>query len=148
MDTDATAYEKYYPEQEDVIDWSREATGVIQDIVRHVAAAQISTLLKPTDSECFINLRTLDGTDPCVKLNGEGLQIVGDRFDSAELEDDVENVRYETPYSLLSAVSPAYVESFGSCLAEALSRQLQERLIGNGTTDGPGEVGEGLEGPD
>lgn len=146
MDPDS-AYEKYYPEQEDVIDWTREATGVIGDIVRHVAVAQISTVLKPTESESFINLRTLDGTELCVKLNCEGLQIVGDRFDSVTLEDD--EVRYETPYSLLSAVSPAYVESFGSCLADALSRELQERLVGNGAMiEGSEEVGEGLEGPD
>ncbi|XP_021710292.1 GSK3-beta interaction protein-like [Aedes aegypti] len=126
-----SAYEKFYSEQDDVLDWTKEAQGVIQDIVRHVKEAQISNQLPTTDSEAYINLRTLEGTEVCIKLNREGLRIVGDRFDCVDhqlLGDEC----FETPYSLLSHVSPAYVESFGSCLADALSKQIQERMVGNG----------------
>nr|XP_019524913.2 GSK3-beta interaction protein-like [Aedes albopictus] len=126
------SYEKFYSEPNDeVLDWSKEATGVIQDIARHVKEAHISERMKPTEAEAYINLRTLEGTEVCVKLNREGLRIVGDRFDLDSAEQD-NGERFETPYALLSHVSPAYVESFGSCLADALSRQLQQQLVGNG----------------
>ncbi|XP_055599634.1 GSK3-beta interaction protein [Uranotaenia lowii] len=116
---------------DEVIDWSREAAGVIQDIRRHVKEAVISEKLPVTNSEAFINFRTLEDTELCVKLDGEGLQIVGDRFDSCDLESPV-NMRYETPYSLLSSVSSSYVESFGNSLAEALSKKLQDQILEKG----------------
>ncbi|XP_062533469.1 GSK3-beta interaction protein [Armigeres subalbatus] len=122
-------YEKFYSEPEDVLDWTKEANGVIQDIIRHVKEAKISNVLIPTESEVFINLRTLEETEVCVKLNGQGLQIVGDRFDCVNLADS--NDHYETPYALLSSVSPAYVESFGTCLADALGKRIQDQLVGS-----------------
>ncbi|XP_029716727.1 GSK3-beta interaction protein-like [Aedes albopictus] len=137
-------YDKFYSEPNDeVLDWSKEATGVIRDIARHVKEAHISERMQPTGAEAYINLRTLEGKEVCVKLNREGLQIVGDRFDlDSDVEQDVSGERFETPYALLSHVSPAYVESFGSCLADALSRQLQQQqLVGNGAQAEDEKVG-------
>lgn len=129
------AYEKFYSEQEDVLDWTKEANGVIQDIIRHVQEALLSDRFKATDCEAYINLRTLEGTEACVKLNGEGLQIVGNGFDCIDRDGQLDNERYETPYSLLSSLSPSYVQSFGNCLADALSKQIQKQLVGNGAQE-------------
>ncbi|XP_055622305.1 GSK3-beta interaction protein [Toxorhynchites rutilus septentrionalis] len=121
-------------EEDEIIDWTKEANGVIQDIIRHVQVAQISHRWKPTDSEAYMNFTTLEGKQVCVKLNAEGLQIVGDQHDRIDQESP-DNMKYETPYSLLSSISPAYTDSFGSCLAAELSKHLQDRLIGNGDQD-------------
>ncbi|XP_058833983.1 GSK3B-interacting protein [Topomyia yanbarensis] len=131
MGENEDSYEKFYSEQDETIDWTKEANGVIQDIARHAKEVKISDQLLPTDTAAFINLRTLEGIAVCVMLNHEGLQIVSDRFDCMD-QQDPDSMRFETPYSLLSHISPAYVNSFGNCLAEALSKQLQDRLADNG----------------
>ncbi|XP_058463211.1 GSK3-beta interaction protein [Malaya genurostris] len=126
------SYEKYYLETDEIIDWKKEANAVIHDIFNHVKEITLSERLTPTDSAAFINIRTLEGTTVCVLINGEGLRIVSDRFDSIEHEHP-DNIVFETPYSLLSHISPEYINSFGNSLAEALSKQLQENILNDDT---------------
>ncbi|XP_053675768.1 GSK3-beta interaction protein [Anopheles nili] len=113
---------KYYAYCDDnIIEWLQEAEAVIQDIIKHVREVCVSKAFPPTRTESYINLTTLEGNRLCLKLNAEGLQIVGQNYDVNSQDCDA-NVRYETPYALLSDVSPSYVHSFGSCLTDALNR--------------------------
>uniref|UniRef100_A0A182S465 DUF727 domain-containing protein n=1 Tax=Anopheles funestus TaxID=62324 RepID=A0A182S465_ANOFN len=123
MDKSVANYYKYC--DDNVIDWSQEAEAVIQDIAQHVKDISLSKELRPTRTESYINITTLDGKKMCIKLNAEGLQIVGDMHDSKRQENS-SNTRYETPYALLSDVCPSYVNSFGNSLVNALSKLEQK----------------------
>uniref|UniRef100_A0A182WPN2 GSKIP domain-containing protein n=1 Tax=Anopheles minimus TaxID=112268 RepID=A0A182WPN2_9DIPT len=119
MNSSVTNYYKYC--DENIIDWTQEAEAVIQDIAQHVRDISLSKELPTTRTESYINITTLDGKHMCVKMNAEGLQIVGDNHD-AKNQNSSTNTRYETPYALLSDVCPAYVHSFGNSLVNALSK--------------------------
>uniref|UniRef100_A0A182MSF3 GSKIP domain-containing protein n=1 Tax=Anopheles culicifacies TaxID=139723 RepID=A0A182MSF3_9DIPT len=123
MSSSVTNYYKYCDDK--VIDWTQEAEAVIQDIAQHVKDISLSKALPPTRTESYINITTLEGKHMCVKLNAEGLQIVGNAHD-AKNQDNSTNTRYETPYALLSDVCPAYVHSFGNSLVNALSKLEQK----------------------
>ncbi|XP_035912663.1 GSK3-beta interaction protein-like [Anopheles stephensi] len=122
MDNSVNDYYAYC--DNNIIDWKQEAEAVIRDVAQHVRHISVSTDLPPTRTESFINITTLDGKQMCVKLNAEGLQIVGDMHDTKD-EECSSNHRYETPYALLSVVS-SYVNSFGNSLVSALSKLEQK----------------------
>ncbi|XP_052894125.1 GSK3-beta interaction protein [Anopheles moucheti] len=123
MDNSVTKYYKYC--DDNIIDWTQEAEAVIKDIAQHVEDISLSNKLPPARTESYINITTLDGNPMCVKLNAEGLQIVGNVHDD-KTQESSSNTRYETPYALLSDVCPAYVHSFGSSLVNALSKLEQQ----------------------
>nr|XP_049463939.1 GSK3-beta interaction protein [Anopheles coluzzii] len=117
---------KYYNYGDaNIIDWAQEAESVIRDIAEHVKEASHSKLLPATRTEAYINITTLGDKMMCVKLNAEGLQIVGNVHDDKTRDSSI-NTRYETPYALLSDVCSSYVNSFGSSLVNALTALEQE----------------------
>lgn len=107
----------------EVENWIEEAKSVINDIKGHVANVQICEGLESTDWKIFLNLTTLESKKYCIELSVNGFRVVGNSFDETLL--DEENY-FETPYSLLSAISPGFQKSFGGALVTKLSA-LQEK---------------------
>ncbi|XP_054269570.1 GSK3B-interacting protein [Macrosteles quadrilineatus] len=100
-------------------DWEAEAAAVIQDVRAHVKNIQLSAVPLPSRG-VYINITTLESQRLCVLLGPSGFQVVGNAYDDISLENL--NCRfYETPYSLLSAVSPSYDQSFGNLLVKKLN---------------------------
>lgn len=101
----------------DLINWTDEATAVINDVKDHVREMSISSALQATELEIYLNCETLESKRCTIRLSGEGFQIVGNGYDKA---DDLKTFPYETPYALLNALSPRYSVSFSSELSKAL----------------------------
>lgn len=101
-----------------VENWMEEAKSVIKDIEEHVSNIQISEDLESTDQKIYLNLTTLENNKYCIELSSSGFRVVGKNFNDKHLED--ENY-YETPYSLLSSISPQFHHSFGNLLSEKLN---------------------------
>lgn len=99
--------------------WPAEAESAINDIRKHVKAANISPQLKSTNQRIFINLTTLENTDYCIEMSASGFRVVGRKYDDTALS-TIENMNYETPYALLNSISQKYRESFGGELMNKL----------------------------
>lgn len=97
--------------------WRVEAQAVINDVKSHVRDIKVSKQLTSTTKVIYLNLTTLEGMQFCVELSASGFTIVGNRHDNTS---NGNNVRFETPYSLLEYVSPRYRESFGYSLLNKL----------------------------
>lgn len=97
--------------------WKSEAAGVIKDISSYVISVAVAENLPCSNSQIFLNLVTKENKNFTVALNPEGFKIVGFCLDT--IDTDGETV-YETPYSLLDNISPAYREAFGNHLTDKL----------------------------
>lgn len=97
--------------------WKDEARGVIQDISSYVKFVSVAENLPSSNSEIYLNLTTKENNNYTIVLNPEGFKIVGNNFDTANIEGETV---YETPYSLLDNISPAYREAFGNDLTQQL----------------------------
>lgn len=102
---------------EDEHKWEIEANAIIKDIQNHVSKVQIASLLPNSISGIYLNVETLERKKFCVKLTGNGFQIVSNQFNQIDGED---GNFYETPQSLISSISPGFVNSFGQELSEKL----------------------------
>lgn len=99
--------------------WKSEAEGVINDIKEHVTEVNISKTLESNNGYIFLNITTIESARFCVELSKNGFCVVGDSYD--EVNHEKEQIYYETPYSLLNAISPQFCESFGNALLSKLS---------------------------
>lgn len=97
--------------------WKDEAAGVIKDISSYVTSVAVAESLPCSNSQIFLNLVTKENKNFTVALNPEGFKIVG--FGLNTIDTDGETI-YETPYSLLDNISPAYREAFGNHLTDEL----------------------------
>lgn len=97
--------------------WKDEAAGVIKDISSYVTSVAVAENLPCSNSQIFLNLVTKENKNFTVALNPEGFKIVG--FGLNTIDTDGETI-YETPYSLLDNISPAYREAFGNHLTDEL----------------------------
>lgn len=97
--------------------WKDEAAGVIKDISSYVTSVAVAETLPCSNSQIFLNLVTKENKNFTVALNPEGFKIVG--FGLNTIDTDGETI-YETPYSLLDNISPAYREAFGNHLTDEL----------------------------
>jgi len=104
--------------------WKDEAKGVIKDIEAYVKSVTVSSELPSTNSQIFLNLVTKEDKEYTVVLNSEGFKVVGFSVNTADI--DGETV-YETPYSLLDNLSPAYREAFGQDLTQQLLKLQKQR---------------------
>lgn len=111
-------------DQEEISDWRTEALGVINDIKAHVSSIQVSDALKSDETKIYLNIVTLESENYCIRLDREGFVVAGRGSDSQDLEAEESQV-YETPYSLLSAISKKFTESFGNRLINELSKLKQ-----------------------
>lgn len=114
---------------EEIIDWHKEAEGIIYDIQPHVNILEVSKISKnlmPDEAEIFLNLETKEGKRYTVRLSSEGFAIVGNEFDCKAEEDMEDLISYETPYALLQTISKEFTNSFGNSLIAKLSK-LQEQ---------------------
>ncbi|BET02220.1 Protein of unknown function (DUF727) [Nesidiocoris tenuis] len=98
--------------------WEEEAQAVLQDVQQHVKEISISTELVSSKRQIFLNLTTLEEQQYTVELSAAGFRIVG-RSHNTQSES---GIIYETPYALLSAISPGYSGNF----AESLICRLNE----------------------
>ena len=113
--------------------WKNEAAGVIKDISSYVNSVAVAENLPCSNSQIFLNLVTKENKNFTVALNPEGFKIVGFCLDTIDTDgyDDLlstfsfidilfRETVYETPYSLLDNISPAYREAFGNHLTDKL----------------------------
>jgi len=111
--------------------WKEEAKGVIKDIADYVQLVCVSETLPSCRSQIFLNLITKEDKSYTIALNPQGFKVVGYSLDTADTEG--ENV-YETPYSLLDNLSPAYRQAFGNDLTNQLLK-LQKLQEESGNSD-------------
>lgn len=109
---------------EDERKWEIEANAVINDIRNHVCEVFIASSLPNSLSGIYFNVETVEKKRFCVKLAGNGFQIVGYQFDQSDLED---GMCFETPQSLMSSISPGFVNSFGQELSNKLAELLNQQ---------------------
>lgn len=103
------------------IHWPDEAAAAINDVKKHVQQIFISSTLPTNAFEIFINLETIECKQYTIRLSSDGFQIAGNSFDKI---DDINGFPYETPYALLSVISPGYILSFGDELCKELSKTI------------------------
>lgn len=103
------------------MDWIIESQAVIDDIKQDVQEISISKRLPVDDSGIYLNLTTLDGQKFCVKMSTAGFEIVAKEYNQDRSTDE-ESTIYETPYSMLSAISPMYTASFANRLRVAMEK--------------------------
>lgn len=104
------------------IDWLTEAEAVIIDVQAHTKSIQVSSL-PPPSTGIFLNITTIENQKFCVLLGPSGFKVVGDAHNNTSLE-STNQVFFETPYALLSRISPSYSQSFGNLLINKLNEQL------------------------
>ena len=66
--------------------WKDEARGVIQDISSYVKFVSVAENLPSSNSEIYLNLTTKENNNYTIVLNPEGFKIVGNNFDTANIE--------------------------------------------------------------
>lgn len=106
----------------EVENWEEEAKSVISDIKDHVTDVHVSEALRNNEQKIYLNLKTLENNKYCIELSACGFRIVGKDFNTKNLDEDT---YFETPYSLLSSISPGFHNSFGNALSFKL-RALQD----------------------
>lgn len=104
--------------------WKDEAKGVIKDIESYVKSVSVACELPSTNSQIFLNLVTKEDQEYTVALNSEGFKVVGFSFNTTDIDGEIV---YETPYSLLDNLSPAYREAFGQDLTDQLLKLQKQR---------------------
>uniref|UniRef100_T1GGM1 GSKIP domain-containing protein n=1 Tax=Megaselia scalaris TaxID=36166 RepID=T1GGM1_MEGSC len=103
-----------YDSDEELLTWEDEAAAVIRDIKNHVKEIFVSQSLPSNSFEIFINLETFENSKYCIRSSGSGFQIAGQGYDNKSIyesvmeSEDQEPEIFETPYSLLSSISPGY----------------------------------------
>ncbi|KAL5293081.1 GSKIP family protein [Megaselia abdita] len=115
-----------YDSDEDLLSWEDEAGAIIRDVKKHVKQIFVSECLPSNSFEIYINIETLESSKYCIRSSGSGFQIAGDGYDNKSIYEGVRQCEdepeiFETPYSLLSAISPLYNNSF----AQELQSKLQ-----------------------
>lgn len=103
---------------EDFENWKQEGQAVIKDIKEHVKDVRIAELLGCDNHKVHLNLTTLEGKTYCIEISANGFRVVGTVYDTLNIAD---NDYFETPYSLLSAISPQFHSSFGGALLSKLT---------------------------
>lgn len=109
---------------EEIIDWRKEATGVINDVNPFVNEIVISNQLKVQNGEIgvYMNVETKEGKKHTVLLCNSGFKVVANDYDQLDQNLEEINQFYETPYSLLQSISPSYNQEFSKLLIEKLEK--------------------------
>jgi len=97
--------------------WREEAKGIIRDVEKYVKFVSVSEVLENSKSQIYLNLITREENIYTVELNLQGFKVVGNALDTSNL---TEQPVFETPYSLLDTISPAYRQAFGDHLTDQL----------------------------
>ncbi|TRY72154.1 hypothetical protein TCAL_00257 [Tigriopus californicus] len=108
--------------------WQTEAQSVIQDVRGHVQVITTSSILHCGNTRIYLNLTTQEGDRFTIELSRQGFRVVGSDHDNLSLDNAEDPAYFETPYSLLGSVSPAFSTSFGAKLCERLA-QLQAKEL-------------------
>jgi len=97
--------------------WREEAAAVIKDVENYVQVILISDKLESSSHNIYLNVTTKEAKTFTVELSAQGFRVVGEEHNStANPSEDI----FETPYSLLDSISPAYKEAFGNDLSTQL----------------------------
>lgn len=112
--------------------WREEAEGVIRDVDKYVKLVCVSKTLASSSNNVYLNLITKEEKHFTIELTSQGFKVVGLALDSLDLVNTQQTI-YETPYSLLDNISPAYRQAFGEDLTSQLlklqSQQQQQQLL-------------------
>lgn len=106
--------------------WKEEARGVIKDVEKYVKLVCVSEQLASSRSCIFLNLTTREEKQYTIELTSQGFKVVANEHNANTLTD--ENI-YETPYSLLDSISPAYRQAFGDHLTDQLLKLQAAREV-------------------
>lgn len=109
----------------DAEQWKNEADSIITDVKCHVREIAVSPKLGSSNSCIYLNVTTLEGLKFCVEVSGSGFSVTGNDHDLLESK---ENEKFETPYSLLDAISPQYRHSFGNELTKKLNELVKKTI--------------------
>nr|XP_045014287.1 GSK3B-interacting protein-like [Jaculus jaculus] len=95
----------------DMKDMRLEAEAVVNDVLFAVNNMFVSKSLRSKSLRCaddvaYINVETKERSRYCLELTEAGLRVVGYAFD--QVDDHLQTPYYETVYSLLDTLSPAY----------------------------------------
>ena len=106
-------------------------------------SVSVACELPSTNSQIFLNLVTKEDKEYTVALNSEGFKVVGFSFNTTDIDgwewdslvwwrwnthqNNFSEIVYETPYSLLDNLSPAYREAFGQDLTDQLLKLQKQR---------------------
>jgi len=106
--------------------WKSEARAVVKELESYVLYIDLSSNLLADNNQIYLNVTTKENTDHTVHLSCQGFKIVGNKFDSSDIEG---MPVYETAHSLLDNLSPGYREAFGAHLSARLLnlQKLQEQ---------------------
>lgn len=107
--------------EEEIIDWQKEAIGIINDVKSHVNNIEVSNSLVSDGSNVFFNLTTKEEKNFTLLLDKSGFKIVGHKLDSCDDEDESDEY-FETIYALLQKHSEGYIKSFGNSLIDKLEK--------------------------
>ena len=82
-----------------------------------------TSTFQSSSSHIYLNVTTLEDLDLTIELSSEGFRIVSSNGHNETGSKDLstELPVFETPYSLLDSVSPAYIREFGKALTEKLN---------------------------
>lgn len=105
-------------------DWQAEGEAVIRDVQPHVTSIHVSQVT-PSGRGVYLNITTIEDLRFCVLLGPAGFQVVGNEHDCTSLA-TTNQISYETPYALLSSISPSYDQSFGNLLMKKLNELSQQ----------------------
>ncbi|CAN8006564.1 unnamed protein product, partial [Ixodes hexagonus] len=100
-----------------------ELKPILDEIRFAVADAQLSTL-SDTQLARYFNLETREGRRMCIRMSRQGFQLVGNDYDSKDIDD---GQTFETLNSLLDSLSPAYRRLFSEALAAKLEKLEQSQ---------------------
>ncbi|XP_069921715.1 GSK3B-interacting protein isoform X2 [Oryctolagus cuniculus] len=102
----------------DMKDMRLEAEAVVNDVLFAVNNMFVSKSLRCADDVAYINVETKEKNQYCLELTEAGLRVVGYAFD--QVDGHLQTPYYETVYSLLDTLSPAYRDAFGNALLQRL----------------------------
>ena len=108
---------------------SKEAERAVEQIRFGVTVAAVSQQLENSNTIAFINIETLEGEQLCIELTVSGYLIVGNSFDSLDVDVREESLKklnsFESIDALMLHVSPLYMKKFNKLVSERLVNLLQ-----------------------
>ena len=105
-----------------------EVPIILKDIGYSVASIELSQILPNRPDLLYLNIRTKENNDFCIRLSVNGFQVAGHSFNLDEGASTEFPEPFETVYALLQSISPSYVQSFGNALLSKLLALDKDKL--------------------
>ena len=106
------------------LDFKREAEWTVKEIEDYVDTVELSKVLPQLNSCAYLNIRTKEKMEFCVRLSSDGYKVVGNKFNEIDISSS--NLIFETVFSLMNHLSPNYQTNFSEKLSERLQKLIEE----------------------